>query len=141
MNYVFCRVRHNPPESYGDCIRACVASLLSLSHEDVPHFFHDGCSGEAAIRRIREWAGPRGLAPVFLTFDGSATREEFLDQWEEMNPGVAAILIAATNYEDHAVIIVGNQIEHNPSVTQSPIIRANSNGCWNLLLFTKYHAV
>ncbi len=29
------RVPHNPPHSYGDCFRACIASILEM---DVPHF-------------------------------------------------------------------------------------------------------
>ncbi len=43
------RYLHNPPETYGDCYRACIASLLDLGLDDVPHFYDritlgmDGC--------------------------------------------------------------------------------------------------
>lgn len=55
---------------YGDCLRACVASIFDLPLEEVPHFLHDGggdsTSGEDWWwTRLFRWAAARGLEPVF----------------------------------------------------------------------------
>ncbi len=41
------RIMHDPNNGvYGDCMRACVASLLDLNIENVPHFFESGNPSE-----------------------------------------------------------------------------------------------
>lgn len=56
--------RHNPPESYGDCMRACLATLLALPAAKVPHI------GEAEhwIRAARDFLHPLGLTIVVYDF-------------------------------------------------------------------------
>ena len=49
-------VKHDPENGlYGDCYRACVACLLNLEVDQVPHFYHDGCNSEIGDKRCREW--------------------------------------------------------------------------------------
>ncbi len=52
-----------PP--YGDCFRACIASLLELPALEVPHFF-DYADGDAdrGFRAANDWLEPRGLGYV-----------------------------------------------------------------------------
>jgi len=51
---------HGKPDAeYGDCMRACVASLFELPPEDVPHF----CSKDYVntwVQCVNEWASKRG---------------------------------------------------------------------------------
>lgn len=49
---------------YGDCMRTCVASLLNLEPEDVPHFLHD--NSDEWLPRLNAWLAPRKLA--YLVF-------------------------------------------------------------------------
>lgn len=133
MRYEFTRVRHNPPESYGDCLRMCVASILDRDWQDVPHFFETGFDG---IEKMRDWANTQGLVAVVLAVDGSIPLTDFLAQWEEINWRAPSILIGSNrNGEDHAVCMIGGTIVHNPDLGQAAIVKANSTGFWNLILF------
>ncbi len=55
--------RHDPDNGvYGDCQRACIASLLDLPISEVPHFLHDNTNDAAEFnRRINAFLAPRGL--------------------------------------------------------------------------------
>lgn len=51
----------------GDCLSACLASLLELPIEDVPKFARDAAGdGSAMMDRCREWVAERGLALVYI---------------------------------------------------------------------------
>jgi len=55
-------VPHDPENGrWGDCMRACVASLLELPAEDVPHFMDGGPSQSEFVRRLHGFLVPRGL--------------------------------------------------------------------------------
>jgi len=60
-----CLVKNDPPYSYGDCLRACIASLLEMPTANVPHFVHDGCEPAITYQRVREWLADRKLVPMF----------------------------------------------------------------------------
>lgn len=135
MKYFHNRVQHNPPETYGDCVRACVASILELEPEFVPHFFHDGAAD--GFDRLREWLKGCGFGLVWFVYDGSIAWNKFCEVWGEMNPGVPVILLASVASGDHAVIMVSDKIEHDPAWIKSPIIGPNSNGHWNILVIAK----
>lgn len=57
-------VKHDPPASYGDCFRVCVASVLDLPAEDVPHFCDGGVEAEVVHDRLTAFLRPRGLWPL-----------------------------------------------------------------------------
>lgn len=135
MKYSFCHVEHNPPETYGDCIRACIASILNLETLEVPHFYHDNCEADEGTNRIREFLGARGLGLVHCPFPGdNVTLPQLLEFWKDANPDIPAMLIAGTGKGDHAVIVLNGVIEHNPAWSGSKIIEPHSNGFWNMLV-------
>ena len=113
-----CQVKHDPPNSYGDCIRACVASLLDLPTLDVPHFVRDGAPGHVMQQRLREWLAPRGLVPMFSGFPASDTPDPVLEFMGAENPGVPYILFSA----DHAVVCRGGEIIHNPAWVRTALV-------------------
>ena len=131
---VYSSVRHDPPNSHGDCLRACVATLLG---GDPPHFFHDGCEGDVAFARLNEWVAKQGLVVSTTLFDGSASLTDVLEAWGGMNKHVPSILIASTARDDHCVCMNGGEIVHDPNPGLSPIVKANSNGYWNIITFVK----
>lgn len=110
-----CYVKNDPPNSYGDCIRACIASLLDLPTTDVPHFVRDGCAPEVTYQRIRDWLATRGIVPMLSGFAASPTPEPILNFMGETNPGVYYVLMSA----DHAVVCLGGEIVHDPAWVKS----------------------
>ncbi|ARV77204.1 hypothetical protein FDI21_gp033 [Pseudomonas phage Noxifer] len=53
-------VMHEPEQGrYGNCMQACVASLLNLPLADVPHFHEDGCDVETFWERVEDWLADR----------------------------------------------------------------------------------
>lgn len=132
----FCLVKHDPEAGlYGDCLRACIASLLNIEETtDVPHFMHDGCDGNVAQERLKEWLKGRGLAPFYMLFneDGLA---EVLHVMKLLNPGVRYILMGATEEEEHAIVYAGDELINDPAWCHSPLVGPSlSNGYWTVLI-------
>ena len=54
------QIQLNENGKIGDCFRACIASLLEMPAEKVPHFYEPG--GAAALRRTNDWLAQFGYA-------------------------------------------------------------------------------
>lgn len=57
--------RHNPPESIGDCFRCCVASILELPAEAVPHWMAADWDKEEDFTwyaNMQAWLAERDMA-------------------------------------------------------------------------------
>lgn len=106
-----CMVKHDPPYSHGDCVRACIAAAFGLNTRDVPHFTRDGCNGEVMMQRMREWLEPHGLVPMTVAFDTSETPEPVWTFMASINPGVPYILLT----RDHAVLCRDDVVIHDPA--------------------------
>lgn len=60
---------HKPDEgSYGDCQRACIASLLELPREQVPHFLHDNCDYKEFNKRVNGFLAQHNLAEIVMPY-------------------------------------------------------------------------
>jgi hypothetical protein len=57
--------KHEPPNSIGDCFPCCIASILELPRESVPHVYEgDGwtdTSGKVGMARLQAWLATLGL--------------------------------------------------------------------------------
>lgn len=77
--------KHEPPDSVGDCFRCCIASILDLRADQVPHFFEgeafDDESGRIGIKRLQDFLQPMGLYYFECEFDAKvlAAWTEYLD--------------------------------------------------------------
>lgn len=136
MTPVRCRVKHDPPNSYGDCVRACVATILDLDAEDVPHFYHDNPTGEVGMERMREWLRERGLAP-FVTGYPPDPLAEVLGYMNTVNPHVPYMLFGGTGDGDHVVVCIGGKIVHNPAWYGCSIIEPPSIGHWQVVVLVR----
>lgn len=108
MTPVICQIKHDPPQSYGDCIRACIASLCDLPPQDVPHFGdHDGDLYES-IDRIRAWY----KGGVFIAqYSGQMDQFALLSMLGQLNPGVHMLLFGGT----HVVVCKDGKVVHDPA--------------------------
>lgn len=129
-------VKHSPPDTYGDCLRASVASILDV--EDVafvPHFFGDGCDAETAIARLNKFLASYGLKTFFIHFHHDNPLQLVLDTMGETNPGVHYLLFGQTAGLDHVVIALNNKIVHDTSWYVTPIEGASSDGWYTVMVF------
>lgn len=116
--------RHRPEEGiFGDCHRTCIAMLLGLDRDEVPHFLHDDCGAEEFKRRVGEWLGERGLCELFMVWDGGSDIGDILRTVEHLNPGVPFILGGKSRTGvNHSVVCQGGEMVGDPSLTDAGII-------------------
>lgn len=125
MNPRICTVKENPPESYGDCIRACVATILD--RDDVPHTF-DGRLPEEAWNALREWLAP--LKKTIVLFP-TEYDDEFKSFMRRENFNVPYILLHRTfRGGDHAIVCRNGERIHDPAWYRSDIAGPHSIGCY-----------
>ena len=116
-----CKVAHNPPHTYGDCISACIATLID--RDDVPHTY-DGVSAIKAWSDIRDYLKIQGKSLVLFQDD------QPFESMAANNPGVPYILLCRTAHADHAVVCKNDVVIHDPSVIASEIVGAHSIGSY-----------
>ena len=60
-------VEHDPPKSYGDCYRTCIACVLDVPPETVPHPGREGIRRwDELMGEVNEWLAQRGIYSVLL---------------------------------------------------------------------------
>lgn len=99
----------------GDCLRACIASLLGLNASKVPNFVEEYDDG--FLEAAKAWLSKLGLTIFMCTY-----RDDSLDEilWflGERNQGVPLILCGESGWQEdtnHAVIVKDGEIIHDPS--------------------------
>ena len=114
MKHVPMTVPHNPPETYGDCLRACIASILD--RDDVPHFLHDGDPDNVWWRRVQEWARANDMVYLQFAFSGTANPlSSLLAYMAAQNPDTYYILSGASPISGHSVVCLNDKIVHDPA--------------------------
>ncbi len=122
MNPRICTVKHNPPETFGDCVRACIATMID--RDDVPHVF-DSRPILTSWSQIRGWLAVHGKSLAIFPV------EEHGDFMRENNPGVPYILFcSAFRGGDHAVICKDGEVIHDPAWYRTAINGPHSMGCY-----------
>lgn len=137
-----CRVKHDPPRSYGDCLRACIASIMDLDPEHVPHFADMAATGTEARASARRWLGLRGLTITAFALDGSESVQGVLDWMGENNPDTTWMLFGSTTRApaapaDHVVVCQGGKVVHDPAWVPTSIKRVGSCGYWEIWVVSK----
>lgn len=94
---VHSQVVHDPPATYGDCLRACIASVLEVPAQCVPHFLEG--NNDDWFRQLQVWALDHGLYLAELSADVHVT-------------GYSIAVLS----NSHAVVQQGCRTIHNPSV-------------------------
>lgn len=125
--------RHKPPHSYGDCERACIASLLELPCDYVPNFCEPGpgedFSHSAWETRRRAWLAKHGLVAIHQCYHESLDLDAVLAGTANHQAGLYFILTGESrNHVNHSVIACDGAIVHDPSIDQSGIIGPCDDG-------------
>lgn len=121
MNKFYCKSPHTPPLSYGDCVRACVATLTNDS--EVPHVFQ-GQSSNVSWGLLRSYLKSKGLDIALCVVDDP------FEQIGELNPEIPYLLLCGTDYGDHAVICLNGKVWHDPAEPEVEIKGEHSSGFW-----------
>lgn len=56
----------NPPGQRGNCNQACLAALMDLPLDDVPHFFNTGETVEKQREHMLRWMAMHGWVALYL---------------------------------------------------------------------------
>ena len=109
--------RHNPPDSHGDCLRACYASILDIHYaKDVPHFMDTGDT-EKGLQAEREWLDENGLFNIPLKFNQDVEMQTVLDYMGNLMPGIYYMFSGRRKNKDYNHVAVGlnDRIIHDPA--------------------------
>jgi len=113
MKLRMCEKVHEPPFSYGDCMRACVSTLIN--DDNVPHVFDGKCTHEESWQRLRDYLKSKGKFLFFIELDDP------FDFMKDYNTDIPYILIHSSKSGNHAVICVNDIILHDPSYYKQEI--------------------
>lgn len=132
-------IKHNPDNGqFGDCHRACIASILELPIEKVPHFGYDGNKdGQIFWNRINEFLHQFGLKEVQFAFEGEL--KDILNMMKMLNPDIHYLLgCASKRGYGHSVVCFNDNIVHDPTLMEPPHEYNKLDGFyWITVLATK----
>jgi|SRR5882757_4885683 len=135
---IVCQTKHDPDAgTYGDCMRACIASILEFAPDRVPHFMHDNCDPMEANQRMVKWLAHYGYAPFVINCGGEDTFADILAYMGEQNPTTYYMVFGRTEYEDHVVVCRGGELAHDPAWYWSPLIGPGSTGAWAIMVIAR----
>ena len=94
----------------GNCVQACVASLLELPVEDVPHFLEIAASPDEWELAYEDWLESRGL--VNLRFEYHHIFEGF---YLATGPSVRGV--------NHMTVFYDGELAHDPHPSKSGLVQ------------------
>ena len=103
--------KHQPSKGiYGDCYRACIASILEKPIEDVPHFLIDDPAQEIYEERIQKFFNESNIARICIPYITNP-----ILHMKNVNPGIYYILSGTTSDNiGHSVVCIDDKIVHDP---------------------------
>jgi hypothetical protein len=121
--------RHDPDSGvYGDCYRTVVACLLGKEPAEVPHFC-DGPDDGKVADRVRTFLRPQGMALIEVPFGPDLDLAVALQIGSARSEGMHYLLTGKSKIgSNHVVICRGDEIVHDPSLTNSGIVGPCSGG-------------
>lgn len=125
MQYYKQLVKHSDNEN-GDCFRTCIANMLDMHPEHVPHFFA-ACVSDP-WKYVTDWMKQHGRQMIFVPFhapDAMTVRS--------IMPHVAPDVYYMLMGEDksgmnHAVVCINSNVEFDPSWTDVGVHRPLETG-------------
>ena len=130
--------KHNPPETFGDCHRTCLACLLDLSVEEVPNWAEKYWE-DTATWDVEEdlFLSQHGLSKLTIAFNGSDGLEPVLAHMGQLNANRYYLLTGESkNGTNHVVICLGGKIIWDPAIDNSGIVGPATDGFFWLNFLT-----
>lgn len=138
MKPVMCMVKDDPANgSYGDCVRACVASILELEADEVPHFFESG-DGDIAFAAMRGFLIEHRMIPAYFPIEANRPLEWVLEYMNDKYHHSSYMLFCRSGDADHCVVGYNDKIVHNPAWYKSPIDGPHSEGVWIVIILARF---
>lgn len=119
---------HDPPNTWGDCHRTCVAMILGRGRDSIPHFYDNGVTmAEGDV-----------VKDAFMKFNGLHEISINVGGEYDLNGVIAGacycselpyILGCSSPISNHSVVVDG-VIIYNPSLTSDEIVGPMSDGKW-----------
>lgn len=120
-----------------DCVRACVASILEMEPEEVPHWFADvSDNGTQAIRDMQEWLAERGMVAACIGLPGD-WHLDAVGNHMRLNYSERYYMLWCDSGGDHAVVGLNNEIVWNPAMYRCGIDGPHSMGVWIVWIIAK----
>lgn len=131
-------IKHDPENgSWGNCHSACIAMILGMDINDVPHFYKDGEDGDSNVqdKRVADFLDAFGLIKFNVLFPGETLFQEILTTFKNASPGVAFILGGKSSSGcGHSVVCLDGEIFHDP--TGSGIVGPMDDGYFWVTVFS-----
>lgn len=128
-----CQIGHKPEDgTYGDCTRACFASILELEPPSVPHFYHDGPTDEIGHARIDEFLASRKLTRYIIDAVGQ-TLEEALAQTADLH-GHYILAGRTASGVAHMVVCKAGAVVHDPNWIKTPLVAPLQDGVFKAMV-------
>jgi len=124
--------RHFPEYGlWGDCHRACIASILELPLEEVPHFCDGGQEVGGLDCPVRSWLDERGLFQTNTPYNGNIDLDQLLHDLGIVLPGIYFILGGSSrNGVGHSLVAGEGRIVHDPSIDGSGCVGPMEDGLY-----------
>lgn len=113
----------------GDCWRCCIAAVLGLPAEEVPHFLADenGELNHGSDADTQAWLNDRGYWLAYATCDGGSRMAFRFPRWardHKKRPLPPLICCGPTERskglgKHHAVVMVGDQLVYDPHPSEA----------------------
>lgn len=120
----------------GNCFQACVASIMDLHLDEVPHFLKDSDGGNWRQERweaVREFAREHNLAACWLSPGEEEDSKYIPDLFRSGLYYIATGPIAGSQY-GHCVVGLGGKFVHDPSTSDGCIF---SGEPWLYIFFPR----
>lgn len=139
MKPVNCTVKDDPANgSYGDCVRACVASILEMESDQVPHFYANGPAEDLeAFDGLRVWLTAHDRIPAYFPINGSKSLDWVIGYVGGAYNNAPFILYCQSGGADHCIAVDEKGEIHNPAWYKAPIDGPHSSGVWIVIILAR----
>jgi len=135
-------VRHDPPASIGDCFRCCIASILELPAEAVPHFMADDWGKTKDFtwfQRLNQWLKARGLTYLELNVAPDQHSAGWFQNVEPAGFATYHVLSGSSRRAEHSVVARNGVMMHDPAPQKDGLIGPNHDSLYVYGLLVPRH--
>lgn len=111
---------HDPPDSIGNCFRACIASVfeIDIDEVDIPELEQTLWDGDDWFSLVVDWAWSKDYA-VWFWYNSNPHGKQIPVQGIDDRYLIATGPSPRHQDTDHAVVFKGNKLAHDPHPSKS----------------------